>query len=77
MAKLSRFLRGRTAANDTTAGRQNRRWENRLAFSTFILQPSKCLNSGDEKTVGAAPAAVPMPHFLRFVRSALLQAKTK
>jgi hypothetical protein len=48
-----------------------------LAFSTFILQPSKCLNFGDEKTAGAAPAAVPMPHFLRFVRSALLQAKTK
>jgi hypothetical protein len=55
---------------------QNRRLEKRLAFSILILQPPKCLNSGEEKAVNADPAAVLMPHFVRPVRSALFQVKT-
>jgi hypothetical protein len=41
-----------------------------------ILQPPKCLNFGDEETVNADPTGVPMPHFPRFVRLALLHVKT-
>jgi len=55
---------------------QNRRRENRLAFLDAHLVVVKMPEFRDQKTVGADPAAVLMPHFPRFVRSALFQVKT-